>query len=236
MNFVVFVIFWVLSPIGCASTQSHGKERANPTLAKQALHEKLRQNYPAYARLQAYFTLKGKVDGQEIYYEGILDSKQKSFSVLLKDSIFKSPLFSIKIDEEKVIQIDYLRDKKETIPFEEYRWVVLFGRLFPFRFFYPILKGYLPNEIFLEDTVYEETKEGKIRFLFKTPYFDARAVIEEGILRNLFYKNEINQEVVAITFEGTSMAQGRYFPQKIYISRPKTLDYVQLNFSRVVVE
>lgn len=231
----IFLLYY-----SCASAKLAVSQETSEKKTENSVIDTLKTNYPPYNFLKGQFVLKGKAENQELFYDGVLEIRQESFYVVLKDTVFRSPFFSLKIDKDKVTQVDHLQNKKEIIPLSEYRWVVLFGKVFPFRFFYPILRGYPPDEIFQSDVVYEEKGKDKGIFSFKTVYFDARLVVEGGYIRNLFYKSETNGEIVAITFEGEVEKEPkkkyRYFPKKIYISRPKSTDYVQLEFSHIQVE
>ncbi len=243
-KFFVFFLSAVLQSCTARETiqQNQAGAKTAQTSDKQAqVLKQLGATYSPYLALSAQFVLKGKVDKTEILYDGILTIKGENLSVVLKDPVFRSPFFSLKVEKDFVTQIDHLRNKKDKIPFADYRWVELFGRVFPFRFFYPLLKGYPPDEIYAKSTRYETLEEEKGRFLFTTEYFDGIVNVENGFIASLYYRGRLDQEIVVMTFTGnanekkTAAAQ-RYFPEQIYITRPRSEDYVRLDFKKVIIE
>lgn len=235
----------ILSAIGSCSAKEptvrkEGTFVADPESGIAAIGQ-IRQNYPAYSSLSAQFVLKGKVDKNEILYDGTLTIKGDSLAVVLKDPVFRSPFFSLKVEKDLVTQTDHLRNKTDRVPFADYRWVELFGRVFPFRFFHPLLKGYPPDEIYRKGARYETLEGDKGRFQFETEYFDAIVNIERGILASLYYRGRVDQEIVVMTFTGNANAKKgdasqRHFPAQIYITRPRSDDYVRLEFKKIQID
>ncbi len=231
----ILPVFWVFFA-SCRSTPEEvkGIPIENPQVQeKEAFVETLKENYAAYSVLTTSFILKGKIDRQDQYFEGYLKATSSAqgdtLYILLKDTVFKSPIFSVYIAGGKVTQKDFLKNKTEVIPMEKYQWVVLFGDLFPFQFFYPIMRGYLPEDIFSRDSKYVKT-ENKI--IYTSAYYDAAFLFTgKTSLSKLFYKNKMNNDILLFEIYGkSSPANARHFPKNLYIRRQGTEDFLKIDF------
>lgn len=221
----------------CKSSEEKEKQAVpieeNKIDEKKIYLDKIRKSYSDYSVFSSGFILKGKIDRQDHYFQGYLKATHSSSSdtlyILLKDTVFKSPVYSIYIAGGVVTQKDYLKNKTERIPVSKYRWVVLFGDIFPFHFFYPIMRGYLPDDAYSENSKYVK-KENKI--LYQSSYYDAAFIFDDSYaLRKLFYKNKMNDDVLAFEFFGNAISsQDRQFPKTLYIRRQGSIDFLKISF------
>lgn len=238
MKFINPAILLIIATLSfCSSTQTKEDKAGGeaqtevPSDKAKALNE-LKKSYRPYTSLSAGFSMKGTINREEIAYTGTLKSESDSFSILLKDIIFQSPFFSLSVKNGTVIQRDYLRDRTDTTPLNNYRWVEVLGRTFPFTFFLPMLQGYPPEEFFLPTTSYTE-KETLSTFSYRSQHFDATGTVREGKIQRIYYKNTQTGEIIIFTFSGDTGKDGRTFPKKIVIQKPNAKDYIVITFSGV---
>ena len=172
------------------TAQELGKNERAQFLASTAL------NYPAYRSLRVGFTLKGKVDNQELYYEGELNASAAALKIRLTDAVFLSPLLTLEIGETRVTLRDHARNKTESIARADYQWVELFGRSFPVRFFEPLMRGYLPQDAAAADTVLQRTSGGDTLARVNNNAFEAALYFNEARLRKIFYRDKLRGEIL----------------------------------------
>ena len=209
------------------SAQDLGKKEREKFLAEAAL------NYPPYRTLRVAFTLKGKVDNQELYYEGELNATPTNLKIKLTDAVFLSPLLTLEIGESKVTLKDHARNKIESIPRADYQWVELFGRSFPVRFFEPLMRGFLPEDTSAKDTILQNTAGGDTLARVNNNAFEAALYFYEAKLRKIFYRDKLRGEI--LVFEMVSFFRNRTYPQKMRIEHSRSNDYLQLDFKNLRV-
>ncbi len=195
----------------------------------------LRENYRPYQSLSATFSLKGKVAGGELAYTGNLTSTPEKFYVLLKDLIFLSPFFSLTVTGTEVTQKDFLQDKTEIIPLNDYRWVQVLGKNFPFMFFLPMLQGYPPEEFFLTATEFRSEGENSGSFRYKSAWFAAIATVKNGIVEKIQYRDETTGDITVFSFSGNAGKNDRYFPARIVIQKPDASEFIDIRFTTTKV-
>ncbi|MCS6972109.1 MAG: hypothetical protein N2Z22_05415 [Turneriella sp.] len=188
----------------------------------------LKSKYPPYHRLQVAFTLKGKVSDQELYYEGSLDASAQSLAIRLSDAIFLSPLLTLSMEEKEVKLKDHARNRTEVVPRAQYQWVELFGRAYPVRFFEPLLRGQIPNEILAPGVVLQRNPAGEIFARLDSEAYSAALFFREAVLWKIFYHNRISGEI--LVFELSNFFRQRSFPQRLRIEHTQSHDYLELNF------
>lgn len=186
------------------------------------------KNYPAYKTLAVTFTLKGKVDNQELYYEGELTSTTSSVKIRLTDAVFLSPLLTLEIGETKVTLKDHARNKTESISRQDYQWVELFGRSFPVRFFEPLMRGFIPPDAAAADSVVARTGGGDVQVRTANNAFEAALYFNEAKLRKIFYRDKLKGEI--LVFELGKFFKNRVYPQVLRIDHSRSNDYLLLNF------
>lgn len=204
------------------SAQQMGKSEREQFLANTS------RNYPAYRNLRVSFTLKGKVDNQELYYEGELNATPANLRIRLTDAVFLSPLLTLDIGERTVALKDHARNKTETIARADYQWVELFGRSFPVRFFEPLMRGYLPADASGSETTLQKTTGGDTLARLDNGAFEAALYFHDAKLRKLFYRDKMRAEI--LIFEMTAFFRERVYPQKMRIEHSRSNDYLQLDF------
>lgn len=194
---------------------------------EQFLAEALR-NYPPYRTLRVAFTLKGKVDNQELYYEGELNATPTNLKIKLTDAVFLSPLLTLEIAETQVTLKDHARNKSESIARADYKWVELFGRSFPVRFFEPLMRGFLPQDTTAAGTELQKTLGGDTLARVQDSAFEAALYFNDAKLRKIFYRDKLRGEI--LVFEMSNFYKNRTYPQRLRIEHSRSNDYLQLEF------
>lgn len=230
--FLVACIF-VFSACKTSAPIKENQNSIEPT-GKEALLRRVREIYSPWEKLSASFVLKGKVENAEILYDGTLRADKKVLAIVLKDPIFRSPFVSLTVQGEMVTQVDHLRNKTVSMPLKQFKWVQVFGRVFPFAFFYPILKGFPPDVIYEENAKYSIPKPQVERLTSVKSSWESIVNFENSIMSSVFFKTSMDNEIVAISFYARQSTQ-RYFPKEILITRPKSNDHIRIQFKNVVI-
>lgn len=200
---------------------------------RQKFRSEATANYPAYRNLRVSFSLKGRVDNQELYYLGDIEASPALLKIKLTDAIFLSPLMTLEIGEQKVVLKDHARNKTESIARADYQWVELFGRSFPVRFFEPLMRGYLPDDAFSAQSSLDRTASGEILSRFADDSFEAALYFNEEKLRKIFYRDKIRGEI--LIFELGNFFAERAYPRKLRIEHSRGNDFLQLDFKNLRV-
>ena len=202
-----------------------------------ALKKDLQKNYGRYTSISANFVVKGKVDGRQVYYSGALksyssDVQNPNLHITVKEPTFDSPLAELRVKGDSVTERNYIRDSTIRRKLESYRWVELFGRVFPFRFFLPILMGGVPQEVYLQNASYQP---GKSRIMVEAGQYEFIVNLTGSTMKNIYYKSKMaNEGVLIMQFIGRVKNKlNLIFPQKIIITQSRSDDYLTMNFSRV---
>lgn len=193
-----------------------------------AFRAEVARNYPPYKKLKVQFTLKGKIDSQELFYEGEITATEKNLQILLKDAVFLSPLMSVDFGADTVVVKDIARNKTERLGRKEYSWVVLFGRSFPVRFFEPMMRGFLPQDATAAESTYERTSAGEVLVRSRTDDFEAALYFSGGVLTKLFYRDKTRGEI--FVFNLASPFKERNYPRVLSIELTRSTDFLKLNF------
>lgn len=209
------------------TTQELGK------IERQKFRLEASANYPTYRNLRVSFSLKGKVDNQELYYVGDLEANPVGLKIKLTDAIFLSPLMTLEIGQQKVTLKDHARNKTESIARADYQWVELFGRSFPVRFFEPLMRGYLPDDAFLPQSMLERTAGGEILSRIADDSFEAALYFYEAKLHKIFYRDKMRGEI--LIFELANFFKERVYPRKLRIEHSRQNDFLQLDFKNLRV-
>lgn len=241
-----FAVLLLVLNVSCAGSKETQKtEQSTPETAtenqgpdeRELFLEQLNTVYSKYDRLFARFTLKGKADNKEIFYDGTIVVNNggsltgQTLNIVLKDPVFRSPFFTLKIENGQVTRIDHMRNQSETLPLNQFHWVELFGSVFPFRMFYPLLAGFTPAEVFDETSTYQPEKN---RVRFGNQYYQVITNFQQNIMTSIYFKSLTQNEITAIQFLGKSTADDkRYFPKEIMVTRSVNKDYIRLIFSYV---
>lgn len=200
---------------------------------RQKFRSEATANYPAYRNLRVSFSLKGRVDNQELYYLGDIEASPALLKIKLTDAIFLSPLMTLEIGEQKVVLKDHARNKTESIARADYQWVELFGRSFPVRFFEPLMRGYLPDDAFSAQSSLDRTASGEILSRVADDSFEAALYFNEEKLRKIFYRNKVRGEI--LIFELGNFFAERAYPRKLRIEHSRGNDFLQLDFKNLRV-
>lgn len=199
----------------------------------EAFRREIDQNYPPYKTLRVSFTLKGKVDNQELYYEGQLTATPTTLTLRLTDAVFLSPLLTLEIGETSVSQKDHARNKKETIARKDYQWVELFGRSFPVSFFEPLMRGFVPTDATASKSSYLATPGGDTQVRSLNDSYEAAMYFNENKLRKIFYRDKLRGEI--LVFQLGSYFKNRAYPQNLRIEHSRTNDHLALQFKNLQV-
>lgn len=189
--------------------------------------------YTPYEKVAASFVLKGKLNDSEIYFTGNLLVKKAArghadyLSITLKDSVFESKVYQLIIHKGMVTNIDYLDDKKETIPLSRFTWAEVLGSVFPFKFFYPLLSGFPPAEIY-NGTIHETSQ----KIINDKGKYDVAVTLQDFVMDNIYLKTQNTSDVIVFRVTG-KRDRKRYFPRKIYMERSKNRDHLEILFTYV---
>ena len=184
--------------------------------------------YSAYRSLKVNFTLKGKVNDEELYYEGELSASGDDLRIHLKDAVFLSPLLTLDIGKERVKLKDHARNKTESVPRSEYQWVDLFGRAFPLRFFEPLMRGFLPGDATNKESSFAKTSGGEILVKTSNDSYEAAMYFQGSSLRKIFYRDKLRGEI--LVFHLANFFNKRAYPQILKIEHSRTNDHLTLSF------
>ncbi len=184
--------------------------------------------YAQYKSLSVSFTLKGKVNNEELYYEGELSAKGDDLRIHLKDAVFLSPLLTLEIGKERVKLKDHARNKTETVPRADYQWVDLFGRAFPLRFFEPLMRGFLPADATDRESAYARTSAGEVMVRANNTSYEAAMYFQNAALQKIFYRDKLRGEI--LVFHMGNFFKKRTYPQTLKIEHSRTNDYLTLAF------
>ncbi|MBV6493182.1 MAG: hypothetical protein LDLANPLL_01197 [Turneriella sp.] len=222
----------------CSSTPNKGVVKDSTqelnSLEREDFQKKISHNYLPYKSLSVAFTLKGKIGGEEIFYEGELTSQQDSLKIQLKDAVFLSPLLTLTIGKDTVTLNDHARAKLEKIPRAEYRWVNLFGRLYPIHFFEPLMRGFLPVEVSLDSSSFTKTAAGEILVRTDNDSFEAALYFKEAALKKIFYRDKSKGEI--LVFQLGNPFKVRLYPQSLRIEHTSQNDSITLLFKNLRVK
>jgi len=216
----------VKSGAGTTADTLSGKEA-------EAFRHELALNYPTYKSLKVGFTLKGKVDNQELYYEGEMSATPAMLTIRLTDAVFLSPLLTLEIGENTVSMKDHARNKKESIARKDYQWVELFGRSFPVSFFEPLMRGFVPADATAAQSTYLRTPGGDTQVRSLNDSYEAALYFNDNRLRKIFYRDKLRGEI--LIFQLGTLFKTRAYPQSMRIEHSRTNDYLTLNFKNLRV-
>lgn len=184
--------------------------------------------YPQYKSLSVSFTLKGKVNNEELYYEGELSASGDDLRIHLKDAVFLSPLLTLDVGKDRVRLKDHARNKTETVPRAEYQWVDLFGRAFPLRFFEPLMRGFLPADATDRESSFAKTSAGEILVKSSNSSYEAAMYFQDAALKKIFYRDKLRGEI--LVFHMANFFKKRNYPQVLKIEHSRTNDHLTLSF------
>gem|GEM_PF-1707268 len=184
--------------------------------------------YPEYKSLKVSFTLKGRVNNEELYYEGELSAGGDDLRIHLKDAVFLSPLLTLDIGKERVKLKDHARNKTETVPRAEYQWVDLFGRAFPLRFFEPLMRGFLPADATDTQSSFAKTSAGEVLVKAGNSSYEAAMYFQDAALKKIFYRDKVRGEI--LVFHLANFFKKRAYPQVLKIEHSRTNDQLTLSF------
>lgn len=221
---------------GEIKTESKKIDSANALSDKEIADFKsaLAVQYPAYTKLSVAFTLKGKVSNEELYYEGELSANATDLRIQLKDAVFLSPLLSLNIGSEKVTMRDIAHNKTQSVARADYQWVELFGRMFPVRFFEPLMRGLLPADATAAGSSYEKTAAGEVLVRSDNNAFEAALYFKDARLQKIFYRDKTQGEI--IIFHIGAPFNDRAYPRAIKIELARSNDYLALNFKALRIQ
>ncbi len=224
---------WLALLLGCGGnaavkTSAAGAADSLSDQEVEAFRRGLTATYPAYKTLKVSFTLKGKVDNQELYYEGEMSATPASLTLKLTDAVFLSPLLTLEIGEATVTLKDHARNKRESIARKDYQWVELFGRSFPVRFFEPLMRGFVPTDAMAPASTYLSTPGGDTQVRATNDSYEAALYFNENKLRKIFYRDKLRGEI--LVFQIGTLFKTRAYPQKLRIEHSRSNDYLTLDF------
>ncbi len=233
--------------VSCGSAQQVKKNNSNqPGTARsqnaeaEQVLENLRKRYFNYKSFRARFVIKGKVDGRQAYYSGVIKAYTKkkgkkeyeTIDIILRDGFLQSELYLLRITGNKVVQKDYLNDKTYRSTLDQFRWVQIFGQVFPFKFFLPVLKGYPPTQVYRPGA-----KVGADKVVYKGDTYDMSVKLKGDLMQSLFFRNRLDKNITIIRFYGERKNKlKRYFPRQLLIQQNKSEDYLKLTFRSVRIK
>ncbi|MDH5716600.1 MAG: hypothetical protein OEZ22_03065 [Spirochaetia bacterium] len=237
ISFIIFIIAFIFLFFCASSPQKI--ENTNTSDTSLNYTDKIKKNYSSYNKLNVSFVIKGSIDQNEIMYNGTLTSflnkeniNNSFFSVSLKDSIFEAIFFSLEVKDGYVLQTDHLRDIKIKSSLIDYKWVEIFGNIIPFHFYFPVLLGFPPEQIYEENSVINENSE---KILYQTDLYETIVEFSQTLLSKIYFRTSKNQDLLALQFSG-SIGKTRHFPKTIFITKSKSKDYIKMEFSNLQVQ
>jgi len=190
--------------------------------------------YKPYKSLFVAFTLKGKIGREELYYEGELFSTPTNLKITLKDAVFLSPLLTLDIGQKIVTLKNYGQNKTESIPRSDYQWVELFGRSFPVRFFEPLMRGFLPEDVSSSESLYARTASGEVMVRTENFSFEAAMYFAENILKKIFYRDKTSGDI--LVFQMMQLFPARNYPKVLRIEHTRAEDNLTLQFRNLSIK
>jgi len=227
----------------CDSTKAKIKTHSSKPkldLNKEQFLKRIVNHYGPYQKLSAYFTIKGKIKNQELYYNGkqiISFSKEKKLKHLLielREPFLKALMFSLRLKGDYVYVHDPTKQKPEKIALKDYRWVEIFGRIFPFEFFLPVLMGFPPSDIFAPGAKINFNKQ---RIKNSNRFYDLVVDFDDGKIKEFFFKSKTQKEIIIIEFKGNILkGKKRHFPKMLKISQTETKGIIKIIFNKVKIK
>lgn len=188
------------------------------------------KSYSTYQSLTAQFFISGTTNGDKQDYQGKLASKPDFLSILLKDTVFDSPLISLTVRNDKVYHKNHAYNKITRMPLAEFRWVEIMGTAVPFKFFMPVLQGY-PPKVYQEGLMTEE-RPGYYKYMNIEEGFIIGVSTQEGMITEMEYFLLGSKSGLRVSLRGNCNPKGRYFPKYIILNNTENNDRLQLKFSR----
>lgn len=233
---------WLASGILFLTTTLWSQEKNTTVWAAQSKEgqeflQKLNQVYRPYSRISASFTLKGMINDAEIYFLGDLIAKNgkngqaEYLSIVLKDSVFEAKVYQFIIDKDTVTNIDYLNDKKEVVPLSRFTWAQVLGSVFPFRFFYPLLSGFPPKEVYSGNIFPQEQK-----IVNQKGKYEVAVTLQNFIMNNIYIKLSRTTDDVLVFRMNGKLKSTRHFPKQIFMERSQNNDQIAVIFRHVNIK
>jgi len=248
LKFIIALFFLLFNlMISCETTKKKIKKKIiveEKDNSRFDYLESIAKNYPFYKYFSASFEIRGRIQTGEIYQAGSIKvtkmkksgpDKNTQLKIILNDAYFGSMISKLIIKNNYVHSINYLTNKKKKIKLEDFRWVEVFGRVFPFSFFLPILMGFPPDEIYFSEA---KVSPGKKKIVYKSPEFDIiTKFTSKDFMKTLLFRSRFEKAILIIHFLGRSKTRRkfkRYFPKELHITQSKdTNDYISMKFKNV---
>ncbi|MDH5719207.1 MAG: hypothetical protein OEZ13_01170 [Spirochaetia bacterium] len=193
LGFMLFLCFFIF--LNCKSPQI--KSTGDEHKSSKKLIDNVKEKYPFYNQMSAQFNLQGKIGEDEVVYFGTIKSIinksniEKSYLLInLKDTVFLADFYTLEIKNESVYQIDHLRDKKIKSSLSDYKWVEIFGNVIPFHFYFPILLGFPPKQIFNNEAVINEEAE---KALYRSDIFETVVEFSAGYIKKIYFRTTLKK-------------------------------------------
>ena len=205
----IFIIIIQCFTFNCKTPQpmpepvSKDAENLQDNLQNNLL-DKIKKTYPLYTEMSVNFDISGKIDKNELVYFGTMyakinavDVNQSYLSIKIKDTVFMADFYSLEIKNGFVIQTNYLTDEIIKTSLINYKWVEIFGNTIPFHFYFPLLLGLPPSQIFGKDAVINEEAE---KILYRSDIYDTMVEFSGGFIKKIYFRTKSKKDVLSLSF------------------------------------
>ena len=234
-NIWFFLVIFIT--ISCTGTKN---KRENILPPSENLLTKVNKIYLPYEKMSAHFDLSGKIGKDEVVYFGSIkamvnkDDINKSYLLIkIKDTVFLADFYTLEIKNGYVYQTDHLTDKKIKTSLTDYKWVEIFGNVIPFHFYFPILLGLPPLQIFENEAIINEEEQ---KIMYRSDLYETLVEFSGGYIKKIYFRTKLKKDVLSLSFSGNIAADKRHFPESIWITKSKSKDYIKMRFSKLKVK
>ena len=188
------------------------------------------ERYKPYASFSADFSLTGVIEGQRQEYNGKLLAKPGFLSLILKDTVFDSPLVSLTIKGQRVFHKNHAYNKITRMPLKDFKWVEVLGTTVPFSFFLPVLQGYPPTEF--SNGLMKKSGAGSYEYMDEQNNYIVTLKLKKEIVTQMSYYLLGEKNTLTVSILGNCNPKGRYFPRTLVLQKREQKERIQLSFKR----
>lgn len=221
---VVFLFFTLLQ---CTSSQSIEVKGPNQLQFSDNL-ELL--SYEPYSSFSAEFSLSGIIGGKRQEYNGKLLAKPGFLSLILKDTVFDSPLVSLTVKDQRVFHKNHAYNKITRLPLAEFKWVEVLGTSVPFSFFLPVLQGYPPAEY--TNGLMKKVSLDSYEYINEKNNYIVTLKLKDNLVSEMSYFLLGDRASLKVSILGNCNPKGRYFPRTLVLQKALQKERLQLEFKK----
>lgn len=221
---VVFIFFTLLQCKSGQSLELKGQNQAQLSDNRNLL------TYEPYSSFSAEFSLSGTIEGKRQEYNGKLLSKPGFLSLILKDTVFDSPLVSLTVKDQRVFHKNHAYNKITRLPLAEFKWVEVLGTAVPFSFFLPVLQGYPPAEY--TNGLMKKVSLDSYEYINEKNNFIVTLKVKEDLVSEMSYFLLGDKASLKVSILGNCNPKGRYFPKTLVLQKSLQKERLQLKFKK----